>query len=168
MKTTSSIMLILILLLMSVPELKSFSPKGKNFGLGIMVGEPTGASAKYWTSNANAFAFSFGNSYLGKIRIGVDFLWHFNAFNSSVVSLYAGPGVAIGIGGSSGWFYNNKGRAWYRTDDNIGLGARGVFGMNFIPRNSDLEFFGELGVMVGFNPSTYTNVEGAIGFRYYF
>ncbi len=168
MKKTYCAMIILIMVLMLPYESKSFAPKGKKFGVGIILGEPTGLTAKYWTTNDNAFDFSLGNSYLGTLRLGVDYLFHFNAFNSNVTSIYAGPGIAIGFGRSSGVLYNNQGKAWYRSDDNVGLGTRGLVGVNIIPKKTSIEFFGELGVLVGFNPTTYTNVEGAIGLRYYF
>ncbi|MDQ1267104.1 MAG: hypothetical protein QG635_2257 [Bacteroidota bacterium] len=168
MKRFRLVLFTLIIFVMCFSVTKSFAPKDKNFGLGVILGEPTGLTAKLWLHNNSAFAFCLGNSYLGTLRVGVDYLWHFNAFNSSIVSLYAGPGIAIGIGESSGWLYVNKDRKWYRADDNIGLGARAVFGVNIVPRNTPLEFFGEIGVLVGFNPTIYTNVEGAIGFRFYF
>ncbi len=168
MKMFKILVLAIIIFIMYVPESKSFAPKGKDFGLGIIIGEPTGITAKYWTTSDNAFCFSLGNSYLGTLRLGIDYIWHFNAFNSNVVSLYAGPGIAVGFGESSGWIYTKKDQKWYKTGDEIGLGARGVFGINLIPRNTPLELFGEVGILVGFVPGTYSNVEGSLGFRFYF
>ena len=164
MKNSTYITLTISLILISTLELMSYSPKGKDFGFGIMLGEPTGLTAKLWTSRDNAFAFNVGN-----FRIGADYLWHFNAFNSKIVNMYSGPGIAIGIGESGGWWYHNKNKVWFREDnDDIGFGVRGVFGINIVPRNTPLEIFGELGVMIGLLPGTFTNVEGAIGIRYYF
>jgi hypothetical protein len=79
--------------------------------------------------------------------------------------MYSGPGIAIGIGESGGWWKN---KTWDDKDDGIGLGIRGIFGINVVPRNTPLEIFGEIGVMVGVLPGTFTNIEGAIGIRYYF
>ena len=160
--------LILAIILVSATGLKSNPPMGRTFGAGIMIGEPTGLTAKIWASNSEAFAISVGNSYLGNLRIGVDYLWHFNAFNSQVVSLYAGPGVAVGIGESGSWWYRNENKTWYKEPNDIGFGVRGLFGINIIPRSTPLEFFGEIGVMVGVLPATHTNAEGAIGFGFYF
>lgn len=160
--------IVLIILLISAPESQSFSPKGKKLGIGVMLGEPTGFTLKMWTQKDIAFAFSVGNSYLGRLRIGMDYLWHFNAFNSNIVNLYAGPGVAVGIGESGGWWYRDKNKVWYQENDNLGLGARGVLGMNIVPRNSPLEIFGEFGLMIGILPGTYTNFEGSVGIRFYF
>lgn len=158
----------LIILCIAVSESWANPPQGRVFGLGLMIGEPTGLTAKLWTSNDNAFAFSLGNSYFGNVRFGIDYIWQLNAFNSRIVDLYAGLGAAIGLGSNIGWWYTNKNRTWYREDNSIGMGVRGLIGLNFIPRNLPLEFFGELGLMLGLVPGTFTNFEGAIGFRYYF
>ena len=72
--------------------------QGSGFGLGLIIGEPTGISAKYWTSSVNAFDFglgwSIGGDRIGKykgfydggsrIHFHMDYLWHsFNAIHSS-------------------------------------------------------------------------------------
>jgi len=155
-------------LIFSFIELSAQGPKGKDFGFGIILGDPTGLSGKYWLSRENAIPFSVGNSYFGALRITGDYIWHFNSFNSKYVTLYAGPGAVIGIGESGGWIYKKKGDYyWVRKDDEIGFGARGIFGINIIPKNSPLEIFAEIGLMVGVVPAFGSNVEGAIGFRFY-
>jgi hypothetical protein len=143
-------------------------PRGNDFGFGIILGDPTGLTAKIWVNNENAVALSVGDSYFGKLRISGDYLWHFNAFKSRVVTLYAGPGAVIGIGESGGWIYKDKhDRYWYRKDDDLGVGVRGIFGLNVIPKNTPLEFFLEIGALVGVIPNFGSSVEGAIGVRFY-
>jgi len=168
MKTLTIAMILIMSFLILVQESMAFAPKGKDFGIGFMAGEPTGLTAKIWTTQDNALAFSVGTSYLGSLRIGMDYLWHFNAFNSQLVNMYAGPGVAVGFGKSGGWVYRDKNHKWYRTNDDVGVGIRGVTGINIVPRNSPIELFGEIGVLVGVLPATYANFEGAIGIRFYF
>ncbi len=168
MKKLNIALLILIIILMSAPALKSFAPMGRSFGLGIMLGEPSGLTAKIWTQKNNAWTISVGNSYMGNLRVGVDYLFHFNSFNSNIVNLYAGPGVAVGFGESGGWLYSKNNQRWYKEGSDIGVGVRGVLGINIVPRNSPIEIFGEIGLMVGALPNTYANFEGSIGFRYYF
>lgn len=168
MKIISITLWTVLFLLMSVSESKSFAPQGRDFGLGLMAGEPSGLTAKIWTYNDRAFALSLGSSYLGSIRVGVDYLWHFNAFNSKVVNMYAGPGVAIGIGESGGWWYSNRNKTWYKENDDLGFGVRGLVGINIVPRTAPLEFFVEVGLMLGLPSPLRTNFEGALGFRYYF
>jgi hypothetical protein len=147
----------------------AFSPKGKEFGFGIMIGEPTGLTGKLWVAKDQALAFSVGNSYLGSLRVGVDYLFHFDAFNSKVVNMYGGPGLAFGFGESGGWWYHDEhNKYWYKKDNEIGFGVRGVFGINIVPKKTPFEIFAEIGVLVGILPATHTNAEGSLGIRFYF
>jgi hypothetical protein len=52
-------------------------PSEKKVGFGIMVGDPTGITAKFWTNDINAIDVDLGASYFGSPRINVDYLWHF-------------------------------------------------------------------------------------------
>jgi hypothetical protein len=161
-----SMVLILFCVYFLLPgSLNAQSPNGKNFGFGIVLGDPTGVTIKYWTQSTNAFVFDLGASYFGSPRIGVDYLWHFNAFNSSEVKLYAGPGAVLGIGEGDGFWYKDKEGFLHRDDS--GIGVRGVFGINFIPRTTPLEIFVELGTLVGLAPDFGAAVDAALGFRFY-
>lgn len=140
------------------------SPQGKNFGFGIMLGDPTGGTAKFWTSRQNAFVLSLGKSYFGSPRVGVDYLWHFNSFNTNTANLYAGVGGAIGFGEGRGFWYKDK---YFRTKDEAGVGARGLFGINFIPRDTPLELFFEIGVLMSLTPDFDTGADAALGIRFY-
>ena len=140
-------------------------PGGKNLGFGILAGDPTGLTVKYWSAPENAWVFDIGSSYFGSPRIGVDYLWHFNAFNSRLVNLYAGPGGVLGLGEGHGFLYKNGDGFYNRTG--TGFGVRGVFGVNFLPERTPLEIFVELGVLVGIAPDFGSAVDGAIGIRFY-
>ncbi len=142
------------------------SPEGRNIGFGVMLGDPTGLTLKIWTPTNNAFVIDLGSSYFGSPRFNVDYLWHFNAFRSNTVMLYAGPGAALGFGKGHGiWYENDQG--FYVHQNSAGLGVRGVFGVNFIPRNNPLEFFFEVGVLVGLAPDFGSAVDAALGMRFY-
>lgn len=167
MKNLIKVFWVLLFLLLAFNESYSFSPKGKTFGFGIMLGEPTGLTGKYWLEKDKALAFALGNSYLGNLRIGADYLFHFNAFESRIVNLYAGPGMAMGLGDSGGWWYKDKKEKWYKDRGEIGIGIRGVCGINIVPKNSPLEIFIEAGLMIGIVPGLYSNFEGAAGIRFY-
>lgn len=158
---------VLIMLFLLTQASQAQIGRGKNFGFGIILGEPTGATLKYWTSRDNALAFSIGGSYFGSPRIGADYLWHFDAFRSRIVELYAGPGAAIGIGeGGGGWYKGEKGRFYYR-DDGAGLAIRGVFGVNVIPERTPLEIFFEFGALIGIAPDFGSAIDVALGVRFY-
>jgi len=66
--------------------------QSKGFGLGVIIGEPTAISAKYWTSNNTAFDFGLGYSLEKRSRMHfhADYLFHSkNIFNSvENISLY--------------------------------------------------------------------------------
>jgi hypothetical protein len=162
------IIYIVMLLIVFTSTGKAFSPQNKTFGFGIQVGEPTALTGKFWLQKDQAIAFSVGNSYLGSLRFGGDYLFHFNAFNSNVVNLYAGPGIAFGTGKSGGWWYKKGDHYWYDNTDATGFGARGVFGINVVPKRTPLEIFAEFGLMIGISPTGWTEQEAALGIRFYF
>ena len=146
---------------------KSFaqnSPYGRKFGFGIVLGEPTGLTAKVWTHNSNAFVFDLGNSYFGDLRVNIDYLWHFDAFNSKIAYLYAGPGGVVGFGSGNDFWYKGK---YHRINNEAGFGVRGVFGLNVVPERTPLELFFEIGVLVGLAPDFGSSVDGALGVRFY-
>ena len=140
------------------------SPQGKEIGFGIILGDPTGGTLKFWTEKENAIVIDLGTSYFGKPRIGVDYLWHFEPFNTDIANLYAGVGGAIGFGEGNGFWFKDK---FHRTGNEIGFGARGVFGVNVLPRHTPLEAFFEIGVLLGFIPDFGSAADAAIGIRFY-
>ncbi len=148
-------------------------PMGRNFGFGLIIGEPLGATIKYWTAPNQAFDAYIGGSYFGAPRIGGDYIWHFDAFNSSVVKMYAGPGLALGFGrGYYYGFYNGHGKNgkdyfYYRDAGTTAVAARVIIGVNIIPRRSPVEIFLELGPLIGLSPSFGTALDVAAGIRFY-
>ncbi len=134
-------------------------------GFGIILGDPTGLTLKHWTSRDQAIAASLGGSYFGAPRIGVDYLWHFNAFRSNVVLLYADAGVAVGFGKGVRW-WGDRGYKYYDRSETR-LGVRGMFGVNVLPRGVPLEFFLELGPLIGITPGFGSAIDVALGMRFY-
>lgn len=158
---------------LSLPAMAQ-GPKGKSFGVGFSVGEPTAVSFRFWTSRENSWDAAIGTSYLGNPHVHGDYLWHFNdAFNSRIVSLYAGIGVALGFGNNrDGWvlIHRNKDKDyWYYHDDDDGLvvAAKGTFGLNIIPRNTPLDIFLELNPIIGISPGFGFDIMPSLGIRFY-
>ena len=140
----------------------------RGFGLGVIIGEPTGISAKLWTSSVNAFDFGLGWS-IGGDRIGkdkgysdggsrvhfhMDYLWHaFNAIHSSErFPLYYGIGGRINTGGGY----------------DASVAVRGVFGIAWLPHNTPIDVFLELVPSLQLTPSTGFGIDAGIGARYFF
>lgn len=138
------------------------------FGLGIIVGEPTGISAKLWTSSATAFDFGLGWSvggdrignyngyYNGESRVHfhMDYLWHsFEAIRSAErFPLYYGIGGRVNSGGG----YNSS------------LAIRGVFGIAWLPRETPIDIFLELVPTLQLTSSSGFGIDAGFGVRYFF
>jgi opacity protein-like surface antigen len=138
------------------------------FGLGIILGEPTGISAKAWTSPVNAFDFGLGwsvggdriGSYKGRydggtrVHFHMDYLWHaFHVIHSNEqFPLYYGFGGRINNGaGYDGSF-----------------AVRGVFGIAWLPRSPSIDIFLELVPSLQLTSATGFGMDAGLGARYYF
>lgn len=146
---------------------KPIAAQDHGFGMGLILGEPTGLSAKLWTSKVNAFDFGLGvsvggdrisykGSYDGgsRVRFHMDYLWHsFNAISSTErFPLY------YGIGGR----YNSGGGY------DASLGIRGVIGIAWFPHSTPIDVFFELVPVFQLTPSTGFGFDGGVGIRYFF
>ncbi|MBX3006797.1 MAG: hypothetical protein KF816_02100 [Melioribacteraceae bacterium] len=154
---------LIISLLLALPITQAQS---KKFGLGVIIGEPTGLSSKLWLSNNNALVFGVGWSVDGYrisgydynkttlVHIHVDYLWHsFDAIKSNrEFPLFYGIGGII-----------NRGRE-YRGN----FGIRGVLGIAWMPRSTPLDIFIEVVPTLLLINSTSFGIDAGIGARYYF
>lgn len=151
---SSTRLLVLAILLVGIGSLRSHA-QDKGFGIGLIVGEPTGISGKAWVSERNAvdfgLAWSFGNS--GYLHLHADYLWHFpdaiEARERFVV--YAGIGGRLGMPEDKGVF-----------------GARLPVGIAWWPRSIPLDVFLEIAPILDLVPATKFLVHGGIGARYFF
>lgn len=126
------------------------------FGIGIIVGEPTGITAKQWLSKQHAIdagvAWSF--SHDTTIQIHGDYLYHrvyfFNAddYNGRIP-------VYFGIGGRT------------ILSDEAQVGVRFPVGIGRTLKEYPMEFFFELVPILDVAPDTDFDFNAAIGFRYY-
>lgn len=130
--------------------------QSNGFGLGIIVGEPTGISAKYWTTSSTAFDFGLGYSFEkhSRMHLHADYLFHVkNIFNTTEnISLYYGPGA----------------RLRFVENADARLGFRFDVGVVWIPRNTPVDVFVEIAPLLDIIPETDFSVNGGIGVRYFF
>ena len=146
---------------------KPISAQDHGFGLGFVIGEPTGLSAKLWTSPENAFDFGLGWSIGGdrisnfngthhgsRIHFHMDYLWHsFNAIRSTErFPLYYGIGGRFNSGGG----YDSS------------FGVRGVFGIAWLPHSAPLDVFLEVVPVLQLTRSTGFGIDAGLGMRFYF
>jgi len=157
----------IFLILMGAMFSTPLSAQNKGFGLGIMLGEPTGLSAKAWTSPINAIDFGLGVGLGGdrikykgvydngsRVHFHMDYLWHsFRAIGSTGrVPLYYGIGARFNSGGG----YDES------------LGIRGVIGFEWFPDNTTLDIFFEAVPVFQVTPLTGLGMDAAVGIRYFF
>jgi hypothetical protein len=130
--------------------------QSNRFGLGIILGQPTGLSAKYWISSNNALDFGLGYSFENNSRLHLhaDYLFHArNLFNTNEnISLHYGPGGRLKI---------------VEVGDSR-LGIRFNVGLTWVPRNSPVDVFLEIAPLLDIIPETDFSFNGGIGVRYYF
>ncbi len=128
-----------------------------NFGIGVILGEPTGLSAKMWTSENTAFdlgvAWSFSGN--GHFHIHGDYLFHnFGLFDVSKGSL---P-LYFGIGA----------RMLFRDNADDKIGVRIPIGLEYFFDGVPLAVFGEVVPILDLAPSTEFDINGGLGIRFYF
>jgi hypothetical protein len=148
--------------LLSSQPVKAQGPDGRSFGFGLILGDPYGLTLKFWTDYEGAFDVDFGYSYFGPLRLQGDYLWHFNAFRSDIVRMYAGPGLALAFGNGSAYYGDHD-----LVYNGIGVGARVIFGVDVIPRRTPIEIFLELGPLIAFVPGVGVGLDAGVGIRFY-
>jgi hypothetical protein len=128
-----------------------------DFGLGAIVGEPTGVSAKWWLTDRTAIdaaaAWSFGGR--DSFHLHGDYLFHmFDVFPVEK--------------GEMPFYFGVGGRVKFREDDRDRVGVRGPVGVAYRFADLPLELFAEVAPVLDVAPRTRLDLNGGIGIRYYF
>ncbi|MCW8803489.1 MAG: hypothetical protein OQK57_03740 [Ignavibacteriaceae bacterium] len=125
----------------------------KNFGIGVILGEPTGLSAKLYTGSNNAFDFAAAWSFKGNgnLLLQADYVWHSSLTRASSGELM----LYYGIGG----------RVIFQDDPRFG--ARIPVGLDYQFTSAPIDIFLELVPILDFVPSTNFNLGGGIGVRFW-
>lgn len=126
-----------------------------NFGLGIIVGEPTGVSAKLWITERTAVdmaaAWSFSDEEA--FHLHADYLFH----NFDLITVEQGRlPVHFGIGGR------------LKFEDESRLGVRIPIGLTYIFDGAPVDIFFEVVPILDLAPDTDFSANGAIGARFFF
>ena len=138
------------------------------FGLGLIIGEPTGISAKYYLSDDTAIDAAVGGAPVqGGWQVHGDYLWHpwtLESQDSFVLPAYIGPGMRL--------LFDNRDRG---EADVTHVGVRGVVGALFDFRKVPLDVFLEVAGVVEWKFSENDDSAGfgfainaGAGVRYYF
>jgi len=134
----------------------SFS-QNKGFGLGVILGEPTGVSAKYWMSSTTAIDAALAWSFVdkGALHIHADYLFHnfqlISLEGKSKLPVYYGIGARIKFG-----------------DDDTRLAVRIPVGIDYLFGDAPVDIFLEVVPMLELIPKTKFQFNAALGARYFF
>ena len=141
------------------------------YAAGIILGEPTGFTGKYWTEKDRAIdaglAFSFNDFFM---TYG-DYLFHFpitDANQSQFIrqlSPYVGAGLSFIFSTNSN---RSDGKLFTENRDTFGLGIRFPLGIEWQPAEPPLGIYIEIAPGMGVIPKTFGFMQGGIGGRYYF
>ena len=132
------------------------SAQDHRIGVGMMMGEPTGANAKYFFNQFHAIDACIGWSFSGNnnLHLHSDYLWHnydlLRGLGEDRVPLYYGIG----------------GRAKFGGDTR--LGVRGPLGISYMLENIPVDVFAEVGPLVDFTPKLRFGFTAGIGARLWF
>lgn len=134
--------------------LTSLSPGRGSTGLGLIAGNPTGISFKYFTSTTRAIdaaaAWSFSDEWM---MIHSDYLWH--SFGDLNVSK-----------GQLPWYYGLGG--WVAFGDDVVVGGRVPIGIEYLFANQDIDMFLEVAAGISIIPDSEFYVDAALGIRFFF
>lgn len=166
---SATMRILLMTALLSLSSLMRAQSSG--FGLGIILGEPTGISMKGWIGSTKAIdgavAWDFNGSYL---HLHADYLFH----NMDLIHvakgklpLYYGPGLRLESWTGEG-HWNHRGH-WddvegTRTD----LAIRFPVGLDYLPAATPLDVFLEVVPTLVLSPASWVEFDGGIGVRYWF
>jgi hypothetical protein len=130
------------------------TPDKGQAALGVMIGEPTGVSFKYWKSNKNAFDLGLAWSLQGNDAISIhgDYLWHsWLDVDKGRLALHYGVGA----------------RAWF-AENASAAGVRIPLGLNYLFADAPIGLFVEIAPIIDIVPDTDADGSGGIGARFYF
>ncbi len=141
-------------------------PGNSTFGIGLILGAPTGLSMELKLSGQSALDFAIGLNTFDDTDGGY---FHFD-YLVYLTDLSRGGSVAVPLYLGIGLAFWDPYRHFNNDDLNVAL--RVPFGLAIAFRTAPVQFFGELAVRVLFVDQGYdddtTDLTGGLGFRVYF
>jgi hypothetical protein len=134
------------------------------FGVGIILGEPTGITAKLYLKDDQAIQGAIGSAFIGGgLQIHSDYVFHpyiLQSRPSFVLPFYVGPGVRL-------IDYTNG-----RDSSSFAIGARGVAGLLFDFKDVPIDAFVEVAAVLEYEfkegRGAAIRLNAGAGVRYYF
>jgi hypothetical protein len=139
----------------------------RGFGLGIILGEPTGVSLKGWQGKSTAIDGALAWSFAGNdfFQIHGDYLSH----NFALLKVEKGKlPFYYGIGGRIKFFGDGSNRRGRDNNDKTRIGVRVPLGLAYLFERTALDIFLEVVPILDLIPETEFDLNAAIGIRYFF
>ena len=135
--------------------INSTNAQNRNFGLGIILGEPTGLSAKLTTNHINALDFAAAWSFKdnGHLLLQTDYIWH----NFDLIQVPSGRFP---------FYYGIGGRVIFSNDPLVGI--RIPVGLDYQFEREPIDIFIEIVPILDIIPATRFNIGGGLGIRFWF
>ena len=132
------------------------SPARADLGVGVMAGEPTGFSFKWWKEEGTAVDAAAGWS-LGDEHFYAhcDYLWPY--------TIKAGS-----IGGGAPLYYGIGARVVLHEHSDATIGVRRPVGLDYMFDNGRVDIFVEIAPVLIVIPEGDFDVSGGVGVRFYF
>jgi hypothetical protein len=163
---------IIISLILAVCLLGSINTaQAGNFGLGVVLGDPTGLSFKVWTNpqqkTAIDGALAWSVERHQRFVAHIDYLYHnFNLINLDTDTRDAKSKTNVG---RMPLYYGVGGRLKLADDpDNNKLGIRIPVGLEYLFANAPVDIFFEVAPFVNLIPETSADIEVGLGIRFFF
>lgn len=150
----------IIVLLLAVSSANARSQD--DFGIGIIIGEPTGLSLKYWLDEECAVdgAAAWSNSENDSFQLHGDYLIHnYELLEADKLPVYYGIGARLK-------FKDSDGRG--RNENYAMFGIRVPFGVTYLFEYEPLDLFFEVVPVLDLSPDVEVDINAAVGLRFYF
>ncbi len=134
----------------------------EDFGIGVIVGEPTGLSLKYWLDDERAIDAAAAESFSenDSFQLHGDYLIHdYDLFGADELPFYYGLGARLKLKDSDGSGRN-------RRHDMFGI--RIPLGITYLFEDAPIDLFFELVPVLDLSPEVELDIGAAVGLRFYF
>ena len=157
------VLAVIVVIIVVIGASSARAEGGGPFGLGLILGSPTGIDGKIYFNKQNALDFAVGEAFVNErgLHIHADYLWHpvmLTQDEAFFLPLY------LGIGGR---FLDHE----RHTDTVAHLGVRAPLGILFDFKRIPLDVFLEVALIVDIiRPSEddIVDLNVGVGVRYYF
>lgn len=134
----------------------------RKFGAGVILGDPTGLSAKYFLDRRHALDFALNYDLNDdEFHFHAGYLLHLNSLGHDLQPY-------VGIGGRLRVHDHDHHHHHDHDHDDTHLGARVPLGLAWMPGRTPIDIFIEVAPVLNVIPDMDVDVDAGLGVRYWF